>query len=287
MNTIKEKLEFLARFHVVPVTMFTNDDHKTKQFECPKIALKIFLKDYAFEKSGAAMAYKYMAVKAINNTKINFKNIKDEEIKNLWKEFEKQKTENDEIGLNVNCNPLFTNKDSNNRAKHSILTVLRMNNIENLADGIYKKLSIGEINKAYDLLIKIRGIGPKIASLYLRDIAFLKKNELFNDRINLSKNENYYLLQPIDTWLEQAFKILDNKNIKNADEIKNEIIRICLKNGVNALEFNKGAWYFGSRLAKTYKRLKDALEDNSKAEEYIKDTLEIGKKEFIELNKLS
>ncbi|MFA5010669.1 MAG: hypothetical protein WC644_01835 [Ignavibacteria bacterium] len=311
MKTLKDKLildklTFLANIHRVPATIFTDED-SMKQFKCPESALKFFLK-YAFERSGSAPAFKYMAKEALEKAIDNFnenRDFKEKDFKNLWKEFRKLKEKNNLIGssnkkydgdekdkgLNRERNLFYNKGICEKNRKCSVLQILQILKKEastnNLSSWCSSKLENNEIKIAYNKLLKIRGIGPKIASLYLRDIAYLKG-------IRYDKQNDFSLLMPIDTWIAQAYKIIFNKKEsttelikleKDRKRIQDEIVKICCDNDICPIEFNKGAWYFGSKIAKTYDRFQMALEDDSKANEFIREAFTLLEKEKSALSK--
>jgi hypothetical protein len=82
-----------------------------------------------------------------------------------------------------------------------IIHVLARNKITNLAIEIKNLLIEYQTRKAYNLLNSIREIGPKIASLYMRDIVYLGK-------IDESDIRDAFVLQPIDTWIDQILDII-------------------------------------------------------------------------------
>lgn len=305
MKTEKEKIEYLAKFHTVPVSIFTTDEHRTKQFECPKTAIKVFLKDYAFEKAGAAIAYKFMAAKAVEKTNIDFNNISDEMIRELWYNFSIQQKDNNGINFNGKSNPLcydiFKKGPINPKGKYkiikngdvdykkTILGVLRTLENTNIACYVKEMIKASKVNEAHKKLCDISGAKSKVISLYMRDIAYICSKD----------DEKYivepsYLLQPIDTWIAQTYKIIFDNTINIEDAVRNRIVRpnvqknitkSCLDCSLSPIDFNKGAWYFGSQIAKTYNRLQTALEDTSKANEYIKEALAKLRNEKSELSK--
>ncbi|MFH1376134.1 MAG: hypothetical protein ABIH25_00705 [Candidatus Woesearchaeota archaeon] len=94
-------------------------------------------------------------------------------------------------------------------------------------------------NDAYDSLIKIKYIGNKIATLYLRELCWL---------FDIKPND-YTLIFPIDTWVRQIINrlnILESSEEKfNDSEIQKKTIDFCLKNNINPMKFNAGIWYIG------------------------------------------
>jgi len=97
-----------------------------------------------------------------------------------------------------------------------------------------------EISKHYDELRSIYQIGPKVASLYLRDIVSLYQLE------GKVSNEFAFCLQPVDVWVRKLVHktgIVDNR--ANDREIQDAIVALCKEHRRSPLQFNQGAWYAG------------------------------------------
>lgn len=93
------------------------------------------------------------------------------------------------------------------------------------------------------MLTGTRGIGPKIASLHLRDITY--NGELAESEI---KDQRY--LQSIDTWIDQALSIIfGNRNPKALKEKQEIIVRLCEEAKISPISFNQGVWVLGSQIA--------------------------------------
>lgn len=103
---------------------------------------------------------------------------------------------------------------------------------------------------AFEWLRAVRGIGPKLAAFFLRDIwSFIGEWE------NTLK-DNWYCLQPTDTWIKfwsekcwpdaewtSNIKIdSDSAKIRFAKNLTSE----CLRSKIDSVAFNKGAWFVGS-----------------------------------------
>ena len=133
-------------------------------------------------------------------------------------------------------------------------------------------LKEGQIIEAYDFMDSIRGTAQKIASLYLRDIAY----------IELEPARHYHhLFQPIDTWIEQAIEIILSHTTDNAPtsfpDKKKLIVKLCREAECSPIEFNQGAWFAGSIIAEDYGTLKDITENKEKAEELIMEKIKESK----------
>ena len=272
---------------------FLSDKDKifTEQFTDGYRALECFLGHYAYERQGAAAAYPKIALKCIDEryeggdkwripTKIdakklwkNYKDIAKKEFKLIKKDKE---TGNVTAKVNELRNPMHENK--------GVIDKLASKNISNIAVHVRDLLIAGKTRQAYEFfiggkkIIKIRGIGDKIASFYLRDIVYLAPN--LNEK-DISNSE-LHLLQPIDTWLVQALKILfpdDEKELEKditnnptlRKKYQNRIVELCRESDVLSISFNQGAWVLGSQIAGEFETFKRALTRNNSAKKIIEE----------------
>jgi thermostable 8-oxoguanine DNA glycosylase len=96
--------------------------------------------------------------------------------------------------------------------------------------------------EVYNELINIHGIGPKLASFFLRDLCFLY-------RIEPATKEELICVQPVDTWVR---KVAVRLGIPGCTPDKHEaqtvepIVSFCTKHKISPLKFNCGAWYAGA-----------------------------------------
>ena len=123
----------------------------------------------------------------------------------------------------------------------SLVNFIQFNNEKNILHFLVEQIKSKKIDSAYQNLDGIWSIGPKIASLILRDVVYIYKLE------NYLSAEDYYFLQPIDTWvhnLSRRIKLVNNDKIYR-NEAK-DITDKCLEFGVNPIHYNQGAWYVGS-----------------------------------------
>lgn len=132
----------------------------------------------------------------------------------------------------------------------SLINFIESNQKKNLIKMIIQKIKSKNTLKAYEELDSIWSIGPKIASLTLRDVVYIYKLESYLDK------ESYYLLQPIDTWVHQVsekLRLIDLEKAKDKNG-KSKIYRgeakditdKCFELGVNPIHYNQGAWYISS-----------------------------------------
>lgn len=242
-----------------------------EQFENGYKALICFLKNYAYERQGAAAAYSKIALKCVfykYQDGHNWTGPTKDDAKDLWEEY-KNIAESDynlfenrtrKVRVNETHNPL--------NADRGVVHTLVSNNTSNIAVHTRNLISCGDTAGAYDFIKEIRGIGGKIACLYLRDIVYLAG--LPEENISDS-----YLLQPIDTWLEQTFKILFNSDVPSKLQEKQKlIVDLCKESGVSSISFNQGAWVLGSQIAGEFETFKRALTDYDFAQKIIRNHIE-------------
>jgi len=117
----------------------------------------------------------------------------------------------------------------------------------------------GKIKNFYKELRKINGVGPKIASMCVRDLLFFYINSYSNTKINFFSlsDDLIYFLFPIDTWVKQICRRLFG--IEGSDkEIIIEMIELCKKAKVSPIYVNHGIWYLG---VKSQELILDNLEN--------------------------
>lgn len=228
-------------------------------------SLAIFLGGYAFERQGRRPDYSPTAVDTLFYCKKrNNGNMRENVVYDIWQHFA-QLLNNQ--GLNPRMNPLYPQQSPHQ--KPSIIQLVLDNGIvqRNLTYATYFQNQINQgndIQNAFDLLKSVRGIGDKIASLYLRDLV-----DVMN--IPLDNIQNRYLLQPIDIWVERTVKILTNNQEMNRNQIANWIVSASIKHDINPEQVNMGMWFFASNLALSEYKLRDALKNLNSAQDLVND----------------
>lgn len=228
---------------------FFRDALFSKQFDDGYKALLCFVKHYAYERQGAPTAsYTKIAKRAIENQfNGSIKSVILTDAKETWKYYlEIAKKEYNNLGVNETHNPM--------KSDSGVLRVMANRNIINIASYVKGLIQNNQTKEAHRLLTSIRGVGTKIASLYLRDIAYLGK--LPESRIK----EQYYL-QPVDTWIEQTLSIVfGNENPRVLREKQERIVDLCKAANVSPIAFNQGAWVLGSQISGDYKTFQKIAE---------------------------
>lgn len=134
------------------------------------------------------------------------------------------------------------NKEGDRLMVLSLVNFIQSNHEKNILKFLIREVESKNVKEAYNDLDGIWSIGPKIASLILRDIVYIY--ELDN---HLKKPDNYYFLQPIDTWVHNLSKkigLIDKDKIYKGEA--RDITDRCFEFEVNPIHYNQGVWYIGA-----------------------------------------
>lgn len=110
-----------------------------------------------------------------------------------------------------------------------------------IVNGILKT---GRVEPQFLRMVDVRGVGPKLTSLVLRDVVFLSGTE---DR--LEPADKIYI-HPIDKWIRLlAPYVIDEDNADDMADwiLAGKISKYTRRVGVSGIRFNMGATYFGMR----------------------------------------
>jgi len=117
----------------------------------------------------------------------------------------------------------------------------------NLVRHSLHRVNEGRVAEIYERLRCLRGVGPKTAALFLRDVVLIWGTEN-----SLQSTADYVYVFPIDTWVRQVLKELDEQSFHGSDEeLAEQAIKACLENRVSPMKFNIGAWHIGAHSFKT------------------------------------
>ena len=259
------------------------DNKYKQQFQNGYQALKVFLDTYAYARQGAAAAYPQIAHECIaefydNGQKWHTPTSKEAD--KLWKLYKNKAllfglVKENKARVNEQRNPMSPRK--------GIIKILALEKLpaDNIACYIRNNLNKKNVHNAHKFLLSIRGIGDKIASFYMRDIAYFAKID------GNSLGEKMYLLQPIDTWLNQILLILFKSHTpKNLNMKQKLIMKLCREAGVSTISFNQGAWLFGSQIAENYANLETALKNTDKFCKILKKHIEKKNRYLQTVNKI-
>lgn len=278
----------------------------------------LFFVGYSFERQGRPPDWAHIAKDIIEEKlrKINNINVLNEE--DIWERFRKKwtklgkfdgKTE-DKIGFNERLNPLAVKKQIRGRdkgtsdKKQELFSVIEFIK-EKLKDYDYdivkfakRKLAEGKVKEAWEELKKIQGVGDKIASFFLRDVAVVFEKEI--ELNNIESKERKYL-QPIDIWVKRCCNYLyklESKAFNDTVKIldyQHYVVECCMDNRmyiINPEKVNMGMWLFSSQIVGNHYKLSKIFEESEESEivkrmeNAIKKYISRGNREIDELNKI-
>lgn len=131
----------------------------------------------------------------------------------------------------------------NGRDREMVVSIVDLlGSIEDRDVTKYTKHAVerGDIDTVFETVTDVYNIGPKKATLYLRDIVSYYELE------TSVAEEQYKYILPIDTWVFQVGKKLGVLDTDSRDwETNSTEIVECCGDDVSPLAFNQGAWYLG------------------------------------------
>ncbi len=212
-----------------------------------------FLHGYGFEHQGRSASYAPAAIDAINEAR------KDQELdtfaEDVWQHFTKKIDK-----PNKNNNPLYNDGNA-----PSIIVFLKHVVNEPLVVWAKQNIESDQVKHCHQTLTRIRGIGNKISSLFLRDLA---------THFSLTPSNCRYLLQPVDIWVRLVVQSFSGNNQLSDERIEKSIVDFC--KDYNPEKVNQGIWYFCTQVClSTNYIVKDCLANKKLSQQYIQDHLEI------------
>lgn len=228
---------------------------RTKQDFCAladgnwKEGLAVFLRGYAFERSGAPRYYSQYASEAVHAYRGDSPQHDFEEA--VWEHFLLQLHGKKPNSLH---NPLYPG----NSGKHSVTSFV--SGIEhadyNLIRWARDMLNSGQPSTAFDTLRRMRGIGEKIGAFFLRDVA----GAFLMNEVSL---EAAKYLQPLDIWTRRGAsalaKLMKEREPVKDQELANIIVEVSQIAGVRPSLLNTGLWVFGALYAQEQEKFRQAL----------------------------
>ena len=240
-------------------------------------ALAIFLEGYAFARQGAPANFGHAACDAIQEFRNAGSLLTDvNAAQKIWGRFSAILKANN---LNYAVNPLCPGgvpyrrsyKGKTIRATtHNVSVVeflsalAKENKSANIITWAKKGLQEEKTRDIHKALSGINGIGGKIASFFLRDVASF---------YSISPLKYRYLLQPIDVWIRRTSKQLINLEPVD-EEIAKWIVQEATKENVTPEAVSQGMWYFGSQIAGSEYRVSKALDDLDYAKTLVNEHME-------------
>ncbi|RKY04384.1 hypothetical protein DRP77_04015 [Candidatus Poribacteria bacterium] len=222
-----DMLDFFERFSKLHVARFQRPLWQRYHTDpSPLNALIVFLEGYAFERRGCNPSYAHAAADILMS--LPFKPDPAE----LWEMFRSC------LGggkLNEKVNPLY---HTDSEECNCLLCKVKGEDIIRQTEALIRE---DRVREAWEKLTSIRGIGAKIASLFLRDLAVW---------FDLTPNVDRWYMQPVDVWVRRTVKLLSGSNM--SDE---EIAKWIVLNSGNPERANQGIWYFASQVCGSEFRL--------------------------------
>lgn len=145
----------------------------------------------------------------------------------------------------------------------STLTFVSSIQDKNIVNHSVTNIRSGQIYKHYNELQRIRGMGPKVSSLYLRDLV-----SLFDLEEHLKNEQDFATVMPVDTWIRKITKSLRIAGEKANDaDIVSVLIKESEESNVSPILINQGIWYVGTRSFETcFDRILKAVEEMKQGE---------------------
>lgn len=260
----------LSELHILRFLKRNEDD--CGDFEStPFDSLRYFLWEYAFERQGSSRDFAAVAHKVILEASEKGKDFSSLKAEKIWNTFTK-KLKEVSVEPNHARNPLcpkgtkYTNNKGNTKIVNQKCVIeLVQEELSNVGIVSFakEKLDLDQVKGAHKILNKINGVGPKIASLFLRDVAVMY------DCKKISNNKK--LLQPIDTWIKYCVQICEGDKKLTDNECADFLI-----NGTDEPEkANQGIWYFCTQVAQSSRfRVRRSIEDQKYMKQLIKKHIE-------------
>lgn len=147
---------------------------------------------------------------------------------------------------------LTDNKPNEKNTVGPVKNVLEALRNEGYTTNIILYLGRLSVKNARKFLTSIKGIGPKISALIMRD--FHTFFGLWDKELREKPEKYYYNLQPIDRWVKRVSQIIWDSDVHFSnyhDKNAKEITKLCIENNVNPVNLIKvhGFW---ARTSKNY-----------------------------------
>jgi hypothetical protein len=233
---------------------------KSNVFDDNVQSLSAFLSGYAFERQGRPPSFSAIAAQIVSQQS-SF----PLDPHAVWQKFS-EKIGN--TGLNPKNNPLvpqgtpFTQKGNQHNTTGISAVELAQKIKQPLVAWVRDNLE-ESTQIVHSELCSISGVGPKIASFFMRDVA-CEFNKFPCD------SRSRCLLQPIDIWVERSATLLGDLDGQPAQFIVEQAEREkCSPERVN-----QGMWYFGAEILGSEQALEKFIRDPDEIE-HIKTKLKI------------
>lgn len=222
-------------------------------------ALALFARGYAFEWAGAPRGWGPIAQEIILSGPKTAKPT-SAFADRCWKDFTAQ--------VNGTGNPRHNPLNSKGkRVPATLFMASRTADEYNLLRWASRTLRDGRARHAYDELRSVQGVGPKIASFFLRDVVAglgIEEGLLGVDRT---------YIQPIDVWVARGIDYLErqgrppqtpDKELRKKDRhLREKAGELADEIKVTAAQFNTALFVLGAKFALTREKMEESLGSHS------------------------
>jgi hypothetical protein len=200
-------------------------------------ALVQFVSGYSYERNRAPLAYRRISRDALLHAGHGLLVPHGKFVQATWTRFEKL-ARADGLQTNPIVDPLAPPSALLTSAT-AFVAHLKSDGF-NILRWARRLLRTGQASLAVEALREIRGIGPKLATFYLRDVAWHFDLE--------SRCGDRRCLQPVDVWIERAVAAWAGQPISGGYWRKASVmVEVADAAGVSAVDLNAGAWILGSQ----------------------------------------
>lgn len=136
--------------------------------------------------------------------------------------------------------------------------IYRLNGRGSIAEWVLDAVTeTGRLEPEFLRMVDVRGVGPKLTSLFLRDVILLFELE---DGVD---HADRLFLQPIDKWMRAIAPLLIEEI--DADDtadwvLAGKVAKYCRYSRVSGVAFNMGVSYFGTHVVRSADRIEDSLD---------------------------
>jgi len=221
----------------------------------PWEGIGVFLSGYAFERQGRPARFAPTAIEVIQEMQASGRGVQEDVAQEAWDRF------SGKLGgqnLNHANNPMAPKGTPFTRKAHALRTAgpsvfeLAREWAPSIVGHTLSLIRGQGIRDAHRRLASINGVGPKITSFFLRDVAL---------RFELAPGADRALLQPVDVWVQRAAYCLWSSGTEDSLDVAGRIVRECDLEGVNPELVNAGMWYFAAQIARSDRVFDSAIHD--------------------------
>lgn len=259
------RFQRIASFHAGAFVQQTFDDYDRFKASKPDwLALQMFVRGYAFEHSGRVPVFPLIAEDVCKDLSQLWSLSMPETAREVWNEFVKRAHALSYKKLNEPNNPL-TPSGTKFKRNEKLRTTNGISAIEfasepdrgNIIEWTIRMLNGDSGNSAKTAhvdLTRINGVGDKIASLWLRDVAYRYD-------ITISDEDLRKFLFPVDIWVRRTAETLSGRKFQNDALCAKWCIEKC-GNNFSPEKINMGFWYFGAQIVLNEELMRRVLNDN-------------------------